>query len=451
LKAGMSDELLREIAGETYDPGEIAEQLQTLGPEEGAVALELLPIDVAAGVAASVAPDAAGEIFRRMESSRAARVISTMTPEAASAVLSAMAPDDRVDLLGYLKPEVHDALMRRLGTSQAAEARELEQYPPDTAGGIMTTHVTALPKELSVEQAIAELRRIHQELGNVSYVYVVDEQRRLVGVLSMRDLILARPDTPVARIMIPRVKCVPATMDQEEVARQMRSSRFLALPVVDVNQRLCGLITLDDVMDVIQEEATEDVQRMFGAGAEERLASSWQFSFSKRIWWLQVNLATAFLAGLVVAMFGGTVRRFSVLAIFIPIVSSMGSNAGAQAMSVAIRGITLGRVDKRLFRHVLAREAIVGILSGLVIGVTTAIIAMAWQFRHGIALGIVVGLALIITQSLACVSGAAIPFVMRRLGFDPAQSATIFATTITDVAGFASLLGLAALCEGWMK
>ncbi|MGD0541149.1 MAG: magnesium transporter [Tepidisphaeraceae bacterium] len=447
----MSDELLREIQGETYDPREIADRLQRLGPEEGVVALELLPVEVAASVAQTIAADAAGEIFRRMEPSRAAKLISTMPPEAAAGILSAMAPDDRVDLLGNLDRRVHDAVMGCFVTSKADESRQLEQYPPDTAGGIMTTQVTALQKDVTVEQAISELRRIHQELGEMSYVYVVDEQRRLVGVLSMRTLLLARLDSSLGEIMIPGVKSVPADMDQEEVARQMRSSRFLALPVVDADQRLCGLITLDDVMDVIQEEATEDVQRMFGAGAEERLCSSWRFSFSKRIWWLQVNLATAFLAGAVVAMFGGTLSRLSVLAIYIPIVSSMGSNAGAQAMSVVIRGITQGRADRKLLRHVLRREAIVGLLSGVVIGITTAIIAMIWQFHHGIALGVVVGIALIIAQTLACVSGAAIPFVLRRLGFDPAQSATIFATTITDVAGFATLLGLATMCARWMR
>jgi magnesium transporter len=157
------------------------------------------------------------------------------------------------------------------------------------------------------------------------------------------------------------------------------------------------------------------------------------------------------MAGLVVAVFGGMLSRLTVLTIYIPIVSSMGSNAGAQAMSVAIRGITEGRTDRKLLRHVLMREAIVGLLSGIVIGITTAIIAMIWQYHHGIALGIVVGVALIIAQTLACVSGAAIPFVMRRLGFDPAQSATIFATTITDMAGFATLLGLASICSRWMR
>jgi magnesium transporter len=447
----MSEEFLHEIAGEDFDPREVADQLQALGPEEGVVALELLPLAVAAGAAQNMAPDAAGEIFRRLDPERSVKLITTMPPEAASGILSAMAPDDRVDLLRKLDRRLHDDLMRRFGAQKAAESRELEQYSPDTAGGIMTTQVTALRRDMTIEQAIAELRRLHSELGQMSYVYVVDEERRLVGVLSMRNLILARPGSLLGDNMIPGVRAVPVTMDQEEVARQMQASRYMALPVVDAEQRLCGLVTLDDVMDVVKEEATEDVQRMFGAGAEERLSSTWQFSFSKRIWWLQVNLATAFMAGLVVAMFAGMLSRLTVLTIYIPIVSSMGSNAGAQAMSVAIRGITEGRTDRKLLRHVLTREAIVGLLSGVVIGATTTIIAIIWQFQHGIALGIVVGVALIFAQTLACVSGAAIPFVMRRLGFDPAQSATIFATTISDMAGFATLLGLASLCSRWMR
>jgi magnesium transporter len=447
----MSEPSIQKIQTPSSDPREILDQLQRLGPDEAAGLMEMLPVQTAADVTPNLSTPSACEIFRRMDPAHAAKVMAAVSPKVASGILSAMAPDDRVDLLGALDRDVHDVLMRRLGVSQAAEARELEQYPPDTAGGIMTTQVTALPRDLTVENAIAELRRIHQELGQMYYVYVVDDARRLVGVLSMRDLILALPDSSLNQIMIPGVRSVPATMDQEEVARQMRSSRFLALPVVDADQRLCGLITLDDVVDVIQEEATEDVQRMFGAGAEERLSSSWQFSFSKRIWWLQVNLATALLAGLIVALFGRTLSRLSVLAIFIPVVSSMGSNAGAQAMSVAIRGITHGHTGHKLLRHVLTRETIVGLLSGIICGVTTAIIAVTWQFQHGIVLGLVVGASLILTQTLACVSGAAIPFVMRRIGFDPAQSATIFTTTITDVAGFASLLGLATICGGWMK
>jgi magnesium transporter len=447
----MSDLLLGELKDQKFDPRELADRLKDFLPMDGAVALEILPPEAAAGAAALMAPSKAADMLRRVEPDRAQGLISLMPPKSASDILSAMAPDDRVSFLRHCTRKMHDSLMRDMAPAEAAEARELEQYPPHTAGGIMTTEVTALPKHYTVEQAIEELRRIHQKSGQLFYVYVVDDQHRLLGVLSMRNLVLAEQNNLLESILIPNVKSVPATMDREEVARIMRASRFLALPVVDAEGRLRGLITLDDVVNVLQEEATEDVQRMFGAGAEERLSSSWHFSFSKRIGWLQVNLGTAFLAGLVVAFFGATMERLSFLAIYIPIVSSMGSNAGAQAMSVAIRGITNGRTDEKLIRHVLNRETIVGFLTGAVIGIMTAIIAMIWQYHHGIALGIVVGISLIITQTLACISGAAIPFIMKRLGFDPAQSAIIFISTITDVAGFGCLLGLATICAGWMK
>ena len=275
------------------------------------------------------------------------------------------------------------------------------------------------------------------------YVYVVDKRGHLVGVLSMRDLILAMPETRLARIMKGNVLSLPATMDQEEVARRFRKHNYLAMPVTDDRGRLIGIITVDDVVDVMEEEATEDVQRMFGAGAEERLNSPWLFSFKRRVWWLVINLFTAFFAAGVVAFFDGTIREFVALAVYMPIVAGTGGNASAQAMAVAVRGIAIGRVDRSLLRHVLLRELRVGICTGIIIGSITAAIALL-SYRIPM-LGVVVGLALVINHTCACASGATIPFLMKRLGFDPAQSSTIFATTITDVVGFFALLGLARL------
>jgi magnesium transporter len=324
--------------------------------------------------------------------------------------------------------------------------RQLRQYPPDSAGGIMTPDVTALPVDLTTQGAIEELRRLNETLEQMFYVYVVDKAGRLVGVLSMRDLILAKPDRKVADIMRRNVVSVPATMDQEEVARLIRKYKYLAVPVTDSRNRLLGIITVDDVVDVIQDEATEDVQKMAGAGAEERLTSPWDFSFKKRIWWLEVNLATAFMAAAVIALFQDVFQKFAILAAYQTVVSGMGGNASAQAMAVAIRGIALGEVDKSLLFQILRREFLVGLISGVVIGTTTAAIAVSFNYpNHGILLGVIVFLALIINHTMACVSGVTIPFVMKWLGFDPAQSATIFATTVTDCCGFFSTLGLASI------
>ena len=223
------------------------------------------------------------------------------------------------------------------------------------------------------------------------------------------------------------------------------------MPVVDAGNKLVGLITLDDVVEILQDEATEDVQKMFGAGAEERLSSPWFFSFKKRVLWLQVNLGTAFLAAAVVSLFTKTIEAVPILAAYQTIVSGMGGNAGAQAMAVAIRGIAVGEAKGNILRRVLRREFMVGVWSGIVIGITTGLIAAIFNYsNHGIALGCVVGVALLLNHINACVTGVSIPFVMKKLGFDPAQSATIFATTFTDCGGFFACLGLAKLAMRWL-
>ncbi len=434
-----------EVTQELLDspPGKIARTIEEAPARQGARVLEQLPLDQAAAVGEYLDPKSAARIFKEVDPGTAAGVILAMYRPEAAMILAEMDPDDRVDILGLVDQEAHDELLAELDVAMAAETRKLEQYPPDTAGGIMTTDVTALYEYLTVEDAISMLRRMSEELEQMFYVYVIDRIGRLVGVLSMRDLILAKPSRQLRNIMIKNVRSVPATMDQEEVARLMRDSGYLAMPVVGELGNLIGLITVDDVVDVIEEEATEDVQRMFGVGAEERLTSTWKFSLNSRIWWLLINLATAFMAGAVVGMFEKTIEAIAVLAVYMPIIAGMGGNASAQAMAVAVRGLAMGSVDKRLLRRVLVRESIVGLLTGLACGFVTALIALLWQGDP--ALGVLVFTALVINQTIACATGAGIPFLMKRLGFDPAQSATIFATTVTDVVGFFSLLGLATV------
>lgn len=421
----------------------VAEQIENVPAVDGAEMMHGLTPEQAADVAEYLDPNTAADVLAEMDAQDAAHVIEDMETPEASMVLAAMDPDDRVDILDHVTDKLHDELVAELGAEDADEVRRLEQYPPDTAGGIMTTDVTSLYEYVSVDDAIHLLRRMSEELEQMFYVYIIDRRQHLVGVLSMRDLILAKPERRLRDIMIPNVRSVPATMDQEEVANLMRRYGYLAMPVVDERGRLVGLITHDDVLEVLQEEAREDVQRMFGAGAEERLTSPWQFSFQKRVGWLLVNLGTAFAAAAVVGMFEGTIARLAILAAYMPIVAGMGGNASAQAMAVAIRGIALGEVDRKLLGRILYREAIVGLLTGIVIGLVTAVIALLFNANQGVLFGVVVGVALIINHTLACVTGVFIPFVMKSLGFDPAQSATIFATTVTDIVGFFCLLGLA--------
>jgi magnesium transporter len=433
----------------------VAERIEDLPAPDGAAVMERMTPAMSADVAEALDPETAAQILSEMDATLAASVIADMEVPEASMVLEAMDPDDRVDILEHITAPLHDQLVNEMAVLEAAETRSLEQYPPDTAGGIMTPDVTKLEESLTVQQAIEELRRLSEELEQMFYVYVVDRRGHLVGVLSMRDLILAKPMRKLGEIMIPNVSALPATMDQEEVARLFDKYGYMAMPVVDARNRLVGIVTVDDVVDVLQEEATEDVQKMFGAGGEERLTSKWQFSFRMRVWWLVVNLATAFLAASVVGAFEDTLKSLTLLAIYMPIVAGMGGNAGAQAMAVSIRGLAVGKVDRKLLRHVLLRELIVGIATGLVVGLITAAVALVWHHSKAgwgpsVALGGVVGVALVINHALAGISGAAIPFIMKKLGFDPAQSATIFATTVTDVGGFFVLFMLAKVCMRWL-
>jgi magnesium transporter len=430
------------------DPGGVASRIEEMPAADGAAVMTDLPAALSAEVAEYLDPETAGGVLAEMDPAIAATVIADMEAPEASMVLAAMDPDDRVDILEHVPAPLHDQLVAEMDAREAAEVRDLEQYPRDSAGGIMTTQVTSLAEDLTVEQAIVELRRLNETLEQMFYVYVVDKRRHLVGVLSMRDLILAKPDRPLNQMMRPTVMSVPATMDQEEVARIFRKYNYLAMPVVDARNRLIGLITVDDVVDVIQDEATEDVQKMFGAGAEERLNSPWHFSFRKRVWWLEVNLATAFLAAAVVGVFKEVIEALPILAAYQTIVSGMGGNAGAQTMAVAIRGIALGQVDRRQLRRLFLKELIVGVLTGLAVGLTTwAVAATFHRSEHGMVLGLLICLALLFNHVNACVSGVAIPFVMKWFGFDPAQSATIFATTFTDCGGFFATLGLAKVFQ----
>jgi magnesium transporter len=302
----------------------------------------------------------------------------------------------------------------------------------------------ALPEGSTVGDAVDELRR-HGDEAAPSYVYVVDAAARLVGVVSMRDLVLARPATPLRRVMRTDVVSVGAADAPEAVARVLRRGRYAALPVVDRAGRLVGTVTADDVMDSIERDATEDVQQMFGAGPEERLTTPWHLSFRRRLPWLMVNLGLAAVGASVVGAFERTIGAWTVLAMYMPIVAGMGGNASAQAMAVAVRGIAVGDADRISLRRVVARELRVGAASGIVTGAAAAGVALVLHRGHGTLLGALVGTSLLINHTVACAWGAAIPFLMKWLGFDPAQSATIFTTTLTDVLGFFTLLGLASL------
>lgn len=412
-------------------PVDIARQLEQLSEEEALKRLQELSVGLAAQVLAELRPRIAAELFLKLSQNHAAQILEEMAPDAAA------------DLLTRLSEEQRETLFRLLRSETAQTLRQLIAYPAQTAGGIMSPEFMALAKELTTEAAIEEIRRKATELETLYYVYVVDAEGHLLGVLPMRDLILSPPPKTLEEIMITQILTVRADTDEEEVARLFDKYDYLALPVVDQTGKLLGIVTADDVIDVIRAEETEDMQRMVGVSGEERVFSPIRLSIKRRLPWLYINLATAFLAAAVVGAFEDLIGLLPALAVFMPVIAGQGGNAGAQSVTTIVRGLALGEIAPGEGKRTLLKETLLGILHGLAVGMVVALIAYVWKGNP--VLGLVCGLAMILNMMAAGVFGAAIPLGLRLFKLDPALSSTIFLTTVTDVAGFFFLLGLAAL------
>jgi magnesium transporter len=306
----------------------------------------------------------------------------------------------------------------------------------------MNPKVFALAEDMTAGESITALQR-SRDVEVVFYLYVIDARRHLVGVVSLRRLLLVSPETPLKRIMSSDLISARVDMDQEEVARQVAAYNLLAIPVVDEENKLVGSITVDDVIDVLKDEATEDIYRLAGVSGDERAFTPALESLRKRLPWLGVNLATAFVAAGVVALFEHTIDLFPVLAIFMPIVAGMGGNAGTQTLTVVVRGIALGELTWGNSRKALLKETLVGIGNGVALGICAALVV--WATRGNPVLGMVLGMAMIINMFVAAAAGTLVPLGLRAVNIDPALASSVFITTMTDVFGFFSFLGLATL------
>ncbi|MGF1485188.1 MAG: magnesium transporter [Opitutales bacterium] len=395
------------------------------------------------------------DVLRKLSTENASAVLAEMEPEAASEVVGAMKEaralsileeldlDDAADLLEELEDADRDRLLTQLESSTADTVRELISYDSESAGGIMNPRVATVRASFTADKAIQHIRRLRDEFEIIYYVYVVDREHHLQGIISMRDLILARPDDTVSSFMHAEVRGqIAPEDDREDVARKMAELNLHALPVVDAEGKLLGIITHDDVLDIIQQEATEDIQLLVGAGADEGIHDPISYSVRKRGPWLFVNLLTAIAASFVVLGFEAQIAQLTILAVVMPVVASMGGNTGAQTLAVAIRALALDQVNPREGPHILYLETMKGTLNGLLMGLAYGAGLVA--FTGDWILGAVVLAAMIGTMLLAGLSGALIPLLLKRLNMDPAQSSSIFLTTVTDFAGFGLFLGLGA-------
>lgn len=369
-------------------------------------------------------------------------LLSKRAPEEIARLAQEMPSDDAAALIDHLPEELSGAVLNLMRPKESGVVENLLEYQEQTAGRIMNPYVFALSEDMTVGEAITALQT-NREVEMVFYLYVVDERRHLVGVTSLRRLLLVAPDTPLKRIMTADLISARVDTDQEEVARQVASYNLLAIPVVDEENKLVGVITVDDVIDVIKDEATEDIYRLAGVAGDERAFTPAGESLRKRLPWLGVNLVTAFLAASVVALFETTIERVTALAVFMPIVAGMGGNAATQTLTVIVRGIALGELTWSNSRRALIKEATVGVSNGVVLGIVAA--GVAWATRGSPVLGLVLCAAMIINMFVAATAGTLVPLGLRAVDVDPALASSVFITTLTDVVGFLSFLGLATI------
>jgi len=442
---------LREVAQQRP---ETTEEYLGANPEAWARIVEVDPHD-AADILEALGAETAVEFIESLEAEQVARILEEMNDGAAAELLhllpevkaatlvGSMDADEAVDVLNKFDAEELTRLLDKLEPETATEINRLLAYPRDSAGGLMTTEVASLPLGLTAGEAIEALRRMHEDLDDLAYVYVVDHADQLKGVVSFRDLVFARPGTGLDHAMVPNPVKVSADADREVVSDLIQRYNLFALPVVDDDERLLGIVTVEEALEAIQEEASEDMAVMVGAGSEETVRTAVTESIAKRLPWIVVNLALATIVAFTIERQKDVFNDFVVLAALMPVVALLGGNGGAQSLAVVIRSMAINQVPSQMVRKVLVREAQIGVSIGVAIAVLSGFMAYIISGgEEGVAL--VMALAVFANLSIAGFAGAGIPILLRRLGLDPALASNIFLTFVTDMVGFAGFLVIAS-------
>ena len=410
-------------------PLEAARELESMQAAQAAALLAAQPVHAALRAWQALAPDVARDVLDRLPPALAARLLAEAEPVASTAALAQMAAPDRETWLQRLDPEV------------ARELRELLAYPEDCAGRLMDPRVSPLRTGMTVDEALARLRQMRRR--GVRELFVVDDEGRLAGRVEVQDLALAARELPLADITQGVVAVVGDLDPREEVVQTLQTQPITALPVINTGGRFIGVIRQAELVAAVEEETSLDIQTMVGASPDERALSTPAFAVRKRLPWLQINLLTAFLAAAVVGMFEGIIAKFTALAVLLPVVAGQSGNAGAQALAVTMRGLVLREISLRHWPAVVGKEAATGLINGLAVAATTALGVYVWS-RSLPLVGVIV-LAMIISMVAAGLAGALVPILLRRFGQDPATASSIILTTVTDIVGFFSFLGIATL------
>jgi magnesium transporter len=430
LASGVTTRAERLLA--RMPPADIAPLLSGLTKEEIGTVIDLLFRQRrAARVLRELPPEILPEIFDAVSDDRIA------------GVLNRLEIDDLLELVEWIPEERRQPVLGRLPDRMRAELEKAELYPESSAGRVMMTRFVALDEKMTAEEAIDALRARADDDESILYLYVVDDQRCLRGVVPIRRLVSAAPARLIRDLMIPDPVSVHPDADQEEVAQIVARYDLLAVPVTDVDARMLGVITVDDVIDVITQEATEDMYHLAGLSEEDRVFSPAHTSVRKRLPWMLINLATAFLAAWVVGLFERTIEQMVALAIFMPVVAGMGGNGGIQALTVITRGIALGEIEFSSGVQAALKELAVGLVIGSVTGVVSA--GVAYATIGSPVIGVALFLAMVLTMATAGLLGAAVPLLLKAVRQDPALGAGVIVTTFTDVFAFFSFLGIGRL------
>lgn len=415
-------------------------------PKHAARKIESMPSDEVAAILGGQPLFALQPVWERLAPEVANRLLLALDPAKAVELLTALDPGICGAILSRFSAERRDSFLATMPKDVAVEIRDLLDYSHDSAGRLMDTRIIAFNASVTVADAITQLR--NQKIEALSSVFLLDDDMHLFGEVDMQRLVLATPDQPLNTLSKP-IRAFATVLDsRSEVAEKIQAHKLESLPVVDGNERLIGIIYESSVLDTLKEKMAADLGSMVGVSKDEKALSSAWFAVKKRQPWLQINLLTAFLAAAVVGMFEDTIAKYTALAILLPIAAGQSGNTGAQALAVTMRGLTLREITVRHWPRVLFKEMGAASINGIAIAVTCGAGVLVWS--RSLGLGLIIALAMISSMTIAAAAGGMVPIVLKKIGQDPALSSSIILTTITDIAGFMSFLGIATLLSGML-
>lgn len=414
-----------------YHASEIAILFESLPEESRERIINILPSDIAS------------EVIAEMDSGiHPEKILQNLHPEKRSEIMEELDYDDATDIISQLSEDDQEEILEEIDEEDASHIRNLLSYPEDSAGGLMNTQIIRINGKLTKKEALDEVIRQSEEMEEFYTINVVDDKNHLVGIVSLKDIIKAKNTVKIIDLIKEDFVFVKAETDQEEVAKLISQYNLTSIPVVDDHMHLLGRITFDDVIDVMEEENTEDILKFSGVSEDEELSGNWKEAVKSRLPWLILNLGTAFLAVSVIRHFDDTIKQLGILAGYMVMIAGMGGNAATQALAVTVRRISLNDLtDNQAYRTVL-KEFTVGLINGAVNG--SIVLLFALLFDGNPMLGLVIFLAMTGNLIIAGVAGSSIPLILKRVGIDPAIASSIIITTFTDVFGFLLLLGLAS-------